>query len=132
MAKLAGMESTVRSIELPYVRREVLHALRALGDVAHQESNWMGQKNQQPYDDLTSNVHILYDDSEVLPEPHLRVGTVLFAEDVEPLVRLSAVFTPLLDKIGNRPDAEYIADPAWSGVAEAAHAAFESLTLRGS
>jgi hypothetical protein len=124
------MEPTVTSVEFPAMRREVVDALHSLRDIDHQRASWVLHKDQQPYDDLTANTNILYDDTGVLPDPNPRVGAVLFAEDVEPLLRLSAVLTPLLNKLGNRPDEDYIHDASWPLVVDAARQAYEALSSR--
>jgi hypothetical protein len=124
------MEPTVTSVKFPYMRREVVDALQSLSDIGHQRASWVLRENQQPYDDLTAKLNILYDDTGVLPDPGSCVGPILFAEDVNPLLGLSAVLTPLLDRLGNRPDMEFLEDAEWSSVVAAARNAYQSLSER--
>ncbi|GMA87474.1 hypothetical protein GCM10025868_27240 [Angustibacter aerolatus] len=75
------------------------------------------------YDDLDLCVHVLYDDCEVLPDPRRALGAVLRPADVPSLQALYVVLDPLLTRLGDRPDADYMAEPAWPAVVQAAQAA---------
>ena len=113
------------------MRAEVLEALKALSDREYQEREWgKYQEAVCRYDDLALNVHILYDDCRVLPDPSSQVGSVLFPEDVDYLRRVDAVLGPLIDQLGRSPDAEYLADPRWDLVVDAAAEALSHLARR--
>lgn len=106
------------------MRLEVIAALRSLSDRQHQESRW-GRVEQgvDYYDDLTLNVHTLYDDCMVLPEPSQAVPDVLHHEEVPAIHDLGQALGPMLQDLGDRPDAVYLSDPRWPAVVQAAKAA---------
>lgn len=110
------------SIRYPSMRAEVRRAVEALGNPEYQERVWVRRELPQPgyVDDLDVNVHILYDDAVVLPEPGGTVGVVLFADEVEPMRGLGAALDPLIDALGDSPDRVYLDDDRWSAVVAAA------------
>lgn len=113
------------------MRSDVLDALRSLADREYQEREWGKYREEENrYDDLTLNVHLLYDDCQVLPDPASQVGTVLYADDAEPLRRVGAVLGPLIHDLGEASDAEYLADPRWDLVVAAAAEAVADLEQR--
>jgi hypothetical protein len=116
------------TVRFPAMRLEVLSALESLSDRQYQESTW-GRYDPGVtwYDDLTLNIHLLYDDCQVLPDPGSTVGEILLPGDVPGLVELHRALDPLLDELGDRPDAEYLSDPRWQGVVDAARAALEGM-----
>ena len=119
-------------VKFPFMRLDVIDTLESLSDADYQKNHWgIVIEGDPTNDDLSLNVHLLYDDCMVLPNPHLQVGDVLFPEDVEPLVQLEKVRGPLLTRLGDRPDSEYLSDPAWPAVVTAAKQAFDSLNGRG-
>lgn len=72
------------------------------------------------YDDLSLNVHVLYDDCIVLPEPRSAVGTVIHSEEVPAFLELERVLGPMLDDLGGAADEVYRTDPRWPTVVRAA------------
>lgn len=111
-------------VQFPRMREYVLDALMSLADREYQAREWgVYKKEENRYDDLTLNVHILYDDCEVLPDPASRVGSVLLPGDIQPLLRLDRALDPLIRELGDRPDSDYLSDPRWNEVLEAACAA---------
>lgn len=112
------------TVEFPAMRAEVVSAVRALADRAYQEARWgRVEPGVNFFDDLTLNVHILYDDCVVLPNPASRLGTVLLPEDVDVLVRLHEALGPMLADLADSPDSSYLEDPRWNLVLDAAQAA---------
>lgn len=112
------------SVEFPRMRQEVVAALHSLSDPEHQRCRWgVAQKGVSYYDDLTLNVHILYDDCMVLPDPLAAVPAILHAHEVPTFAELGAALGPMLDELGDRPDADYLADKRWPAVIRAARAA---------
>jgi hypothetical protein len=108
-------------VKFPDMRREVISALRSLADPEHQRLRWgRVEEGVDYYDDLTLNVHILYDDTQVLPSPETAVPAVLHQSEAPALQALDAVLGPLLDDLGEQPDSEFLADPRWPRVVEAA------------
>lgn len=114
------------------MRSSVLDALESLSDPDHQERYWLHpREGDRVQDSLDLNIHILFDDTEVLPTPEPSVGSVLFPEDVAPLIRLASVLGPLIDALGDVSDGAYLADTRWCDVVEAASYALRDLRRRG-
>lgn len=112
------------TVTFPDMRLQVIAALRSLGDSHHQNTRWgRVEEGVNYYDDLTLNVHTLYDDCMVLPEPSEAVPDVLHQEEVSALNDLEQALGPMLHDLGDRPDAHYLADPRWPAVVHAAKAA---------
>lgn len=111
------------------MRAAVVGALEALSDRSHQDSVWLDRQSPSPgyIDNLDLNIHVLYDDVEVLPDPASRVGSVITDEEVQPLRELGAVLDPLIDELGDSPDADYLRHPGWPAVVQAAATALELL-----
>lgn len=115
------------TVQFPDMRLEVIAALRALADPQRQQSWGKVEEGVSSYDDLTLNVHILYDDCQVLPDPSAAVGSVLEASEVDALRAVHEVLNPLLDELGDKPDSEYVGDPRWRSVVAAAGEALRSM-----
>ncbi len=118
------------AMHCPELRLEVIGALQALSDPEHQRMRWgRVEEGVGFFDDLTLNVHILYDDCAVLPDPQSAVPELLHPAEVQPLLELHTAFWPMLQELGERPDIDYLSDPRWPIVVRAAAAAlvvFES------
>lgn len=109
------------SVEFPNMRAEVIGALRALSDTEHQRAKWGKYESGVPYyDDLDMNVHVLYDDAQVLPDPESAVPSVLHESEVSAMHAVGAVLCQMIQDLGDRPDAEYLSDPRWPAVVRAA------------
>lgn len=126
------MGQAMSEVRFPQMRAEVIDAVRALADPEYQRRVWIRQELPQPdyYDDLTVNIHILYDDTRVLEEPAGTVGDVLRSGDeaaaMVPLARqLDAVFDRYGTDLG---DEEYLNTPEWPDVVRAAQTALAALT----
>lgn len=116
------------SVRFPQMRNYVIDALRSLADVNHQRVVWGCYEEGVPYyDDLTLNVHVLYDDCQVVPEPSTAVGAVLFEHEVPALTALDAALGPMIDDLQDASDDAYIADPRWPDVVAAAAAALVAM-----
>jgi hypothetical protein len=116
------------AIEYPEMRLEVIGALRSLSDPMHQRSSWgRVEEGVSYYDDLTLNVHILYDDCRVLPSPETAVPSLLYEAEVSALRAVDEALGPLLDELGDRADEDYIADPRWPAVVSAARMALTAM-----
>lgn len=110
-------------VQFPEMRATVLEAAQALADREYQQRVWL--ECQYPhdnfYDDLDQQVHALYDDCAVLPDPGRALGTILIGnEEIAALASLDRALSPLIDDLGNAPDAVYLADPQWCAVLAAA------------
>lgn len=118
----AQTSDTTAAVRFPAARRELLSALRALADLEYQRRVWIRRELPTPgyYDELDLEIHVLYDDTCVLPNPELCVGTVIRASEVEALRRLDGVLGPVIDELGNSADEDYLAHEDWTAVAAAA------------
>jgi hypothetical protein len=121
----------VTTVQFPEMRLEVIAALHALADVEHQKSWGQVEQGVSYYDDLTLNVHILYDDCQVLPDPSRAIGSVLLVGEVAALRAVHDALNPLLDDLGEKPDAEYLADKRWLAVTAAAGDALRTMESSG-
>lgn len=119
------MEHPMKSaITFPEMRNEVIGALRSLSDLAHQQTRWgRVEEGVNYYDDLTLNVHILYDDCRVLPSPDGAVPDILHAAEIAAFRALDSALGPMIRELGDRPDEDYLADPRWPHVLGAAREA---------
>lgn len=106
-------------IKYPEMRGEVLTALRSLSDIEHQRTRW-GRSYDDYYGDLDLNIHVLYDDTSVLEDPDLTVGSIVYSNEVPLLRALDEVLNPILDEVGDRPDSDYINHAKWATVLNAA------------
>jgi hypothetical protein len=108
------------------MRDQVIHSLRSLADVRHQQVTWgRYEESVNYYDDLTLNVHVLYDDCLVVPDPLSVVGAILYENEVQVFEVLHSALGPMLDDLQDSSDADYMADPRWSEVVSAAAAALD-------
>ena len=122
LGELVIMEHTMRAkVEFPEMRAEVVGALRALSDPDYQRTRWGRYVDGVDYyDDLDLNIHILYDDCQVLPSPERAVPQILHEDEIPVLLAVEAALGPMIRELGDRPDAEDVADPRWAGVLSAA------------
>jgi hypothetical protein len=115
-------------IKYPDMRLEVIAALRSLSDPEHQRTRWgRVEEGVNYFDDLTLNVHTLYDDCQVLPMPETAVSELLHGEEVPFLRAVDAALGPMIRDLGNRPDADYLSDPRWPSVVRAAGEALAAM-----
>src|SRR5882757_3805420 len=113
--------AVTEQITYPEMRLQVIEAVRAFADPHHQRSRWgRYEEGVNYYDDLTLNVHILYDDCMVLPEPEGSVPTILHAQEVPIFRELENALRPILDDLRGQPDEVYVSDPRWSLVVNTA------------
>lgn len=123
------MKPTVR---FPAFRREVILAVAAFADPDYQRRVWV--EKVMPfvgyYDDLTVNVHALYDDFVSLPNARDYVGDVLVdGPEIQALIDLDSAFAPILAELGDAPDSAYLEHPQWSTVVRRARLALPALVL---
>ena len=106
------------------MRLQVIAAVRSLSDPQYQKA-WWGQVEEgvNQYDDLTINVHVLYDDCMVLPQPQSAVPDVLHDEEVPAFLALERSLGPMIQDLGDQADDAYTSDPRWPGVVDAARRA---------
>lgn len=110
----------IGSLKLPEMRLEVVAALESLSDRLRQERWGRVEEGVSYFDDLTLNVHILYDDCMVLPEPQSAVPDILHQEEIAVFIDLENALGPMIRELGDRPDAVYTSDDRWPGVMAAA------------
>lgn len=119
--------AVISPIQLPEMRLQVISALESLSEPSRQVRWGQVEEGVNYYDDLTLNVHILYDDCMVLPEPGGVVPSVLLAEEVPAFLELERHLGPMISDLGDLPDADYLSDSRWPGVIQAAGAALAAM-----
>ncbi|MDT0469123.1 SCO4402 family protein [Streptomyces gibsoniae] len=119
-------------VRLPQMREQIISAVHALSDPDHQRRVWIERQYPHPgyFDDLTLNIHILYDDTAVLDDPSAAIGTTLRdASEAQAMHRLADRLDEILDALEpETDDASYLGHPLWPGVVEAAAQAHAALT----
>lgn len=116
------------------MRREVAGALASLADPGYQHRAWIEGRFDAPhsYDDLTMVLNILYDDTQVLPEPRSRVRTVLLeGAEIGALEALEVPLSAALDRLGDAGPADYLDAPEWAEVVRLSAIALASMVRRG-
>ncbi len=127
------VELAVRSVDFPAMRLEIVGALASLADREYQERAWLLQRFEVPgrFEDLDLVIHILYDDTEVLPDPHSGIGAVLFEGEAPALQNLGIRLSPLLARLGDSPAEMYLASAEWDSVVSAAGVALATMIRHG-
>ena len=124
---MLGVEHPV-TVRFPSMRGYVMDALESLADLGLQARTWGVATFDPPhYDDLWVNIALLYDDTQVLPEPAGALGDVLLPADVDTLALLGSLLTPLLDAHRHQGSAAILADARWPAVVAAASAALTAM-----
>lgn len=111
------------SIEFPCMRAEILNALKALCDPERQRKEWVGRGYLDLY------VHILYDDTMVIPNPEMSISSFLCESEVPAFQALDAILGPMIDDLGDASDQVYLADPRWPAVIQAAADALAAMEV---
>jgi hypothetical protein len=109
------------------MRLDVVAALQSLADPQRQKKWGKIEKGVNYYDDLTLDMNILYDDCQVLPDPSLSIGSILYPSEVEVLRSVHDALNPLRKDLGNKPDSNYLIDPRWPTVIAAAKEALQTM-----
>ncbi|MGV9296830.1 SCO4402 family protein [Amycolatopsis sp. NPDC003676] len=115
-------------IRFPGIRAQIVSAVVSLSDRDYQERVWIRRELPHPdyYDEFDLAVHSLFDDSQILPAPAPGcVGELIYADEEFPLARLGEVLGPLVDELGDVPDADYLNSPQWPEVIRRAKAVRE-------
>ncbi|QIS05968.1 hypothetical protein F5X71_29920 [Nocardia brasiliensis] len=126
--------SPVTRVRYPEARRAVINAVAALSDLEYQKRVWLERvyPHENFYDDLDTNVHILYDDYRILPDAESALGDVLVpGDEIERLRTLGRVLDPVIEELGDCPDSRYVAHKQWPVVTRAASAALSAMVLSG-
>nr|WP_121005682.1 hypothetical protein [Saccharothrix australiensis] len=114
------------------MRAEVVEAVRALSDPEYQQRVWVRRELPHPeyYDELSHNIHVLYDDTPVFDDPSSTIGQILRGEaEAQALRALKASLEALFDVHGTGlSDERYLSLAGWAGVIESARHALEVLT----
>lgn len=112
------------------MRRDVLDSLAVLSDVEYQERAWIRAEGFLPgqYDEFDYHVHVLYDDTAVLPDPADSIGTVLVpGDEIERLRNLGRLLDALLAEHGDVGGSVFMADPRWPEVGRMAALALAAM-----
>lgn len=118
------VDAPMNEIEFPEMRENVVASVESLADPDYQRSQWL---DRSVLDSLDMAISILYDDTQVLPNPEKSVGVVLRAGEVESFRELDSRLAPMIDDLGDVADEMYLDDPRWSQVVEAARRALADL-----
>jgi len=124
------MEQAVSGIRFPGIRTQIVSAIVSLSDREYQERVWIRRELPRPgyYDEFDLAVHSLFDDSPILPSPAPgSVGELIYADEEVLLARLGEVLSPLIDQLGDVPDAEYLNSSQWPEVVRRAQEAREAM-----
>jgi hypothetical protein len=123
------MVPALNPVRYPAMRAELIGAIRALSDPIYQEQVWVQRNYPHPdfFDDLDTNIHILFDDTQVLPDPETALGTVLYPGETSALRGLAEALDPLIEELGEAPDEIYLNNEAWPNVVEQAQQALQVL-----
>lgn len=118
-------------ITFPAMRDEVIGALQSLASIEHQRRTWgVVEPGRSHFEDLTLVLNQLFDNL-VLPDPSRAVGAVIRTIEVDSLDALNAVLSPMIDDLGDAPDAAYMADDRWPAVVQRAGIALAAMEGRG-
>lgn len=117
-------------VRFPQMRSEIILAVKALADPDYQWSAWV--RHELPpghFDDFTHQIHILYDDTQVLESPYSAVGLYLRSPDEAAAMQaLARAIDNLFAQLGTElSDEEYLKSASWTSVVEAARAAQRAL-----
>ncbi|WP_283137811.1 SCO4402 family protein [Rhizohabitans arisaemae] len=122
-------------VRFPEMRREIISAVNALASPEHQQRVWIDREYPHPgyYDDFTLNIHILYDDTDVLENTSSCIGDYLRSQDeVDALTKLAAAIDAMFAALGTElEDLDYMRSPFWGSVVSAAAAAVRVLANEG-
>ena len=118
METMEELEPPMTTVQYPNMRAEVVGALKALSDHEYQQRVWTRHDypHDKFYDDLTTNLNILFDDTCVLPDPKQRIGWILYPNEVEALRELAEVLDPLITELGDADDTHYLEHSQWGEV----------------
>jgi hypothetical protein len=109
------------NVELPYVREAVRSVIETFADAEFQERVWRRGEGHECVQDIDEDIMLLYDDSEVLPDPASAVGEVLYPGEVPALLRFGQLLRRVIDDLPHdAAEEEYLDHPAWRGVVQAA------------
>ena len=113
------------------MRYQTISAPAALSDEEYQQRVWIRREYPRAgyFDDFTLNIHVLYDDCVVIPDPARKWSTAW--SEIVRLHALDQVLGPLLHELGDASDATYLADPRWPTVRVRAGTAVMAMILAG-
>jgi hypothetical protein len=132
VGELGEVEQAMTEVRFPQMRADAVDAVRSLADPDHQQRVWLRREYPQPgyFDDLTTNITILYDDTRVLEDPAATVGAVLRSDrEAAALAPLAEALDKMFAEMGTScDDASYLNSAHWPAVVEAARSALGALT----
>ncbi|MEV4113263.1 hypothetical protein [Nonomuraea sp. NPDC049695] len=110
---------------------EIVSAVAALASRDHQRRAWVERQypREDYYDDFSTNVHILYDDTCVLEDPSAAIGIYLRSEqEAAALMNLAEILNAVFAEMGTElADGEYLRSRLWESVIRSARVALEAL-----
>jgi hypothetical protein len=112
------------------MRRDVMDTLAVFSDVEYQWRAWVRREGFGPgqYDDFDYHIHVLYDDTSVLPDPDESLGTVLLPGDEIGRIReLGVLLDELLRRHGDASSEDFISDTQWPAVVKSSSVALAAM-----
>ncbi len=124
------------TVKYAWARRQVIDCIATLADFEYQSRVWIRHELPFPgyYDELDLQVHVLFDDFEVLPEPRAVDGDLLLpGAEVKRLRELGAVFDPMIERLSEvaESDEAYLSDPEWPEVVQLAQRCLSAFIIAG-
>ncbi|WP_353112390.1 hypothetical protein [Microbacterium sp.] len=115
-------------VEFPYMREEVFRAIRGLSDRGYQDRVWGRHKpGSHFFSDLNLNIHILFDDMRVFPDPEPEVGAFIYADEVAAFREVGPFYDALIDALGDQSQEVYLRDPRWGNIVQRAKSTMWSM-----
>jgi hypothetical protein len=131
MGTVVSVEQERIDVIYPEMRDEIIDAVRTLSDPEYQFRTWvLREVPPDRIEDFDINIHILYDDTGVLENPHAAIGDVLeTAAEADALTKLAHAIDSMFERVGtDLTDEQYLALPDWKSVVDAARNALSVLT----
>ncbi|NJP94869.1 hypothetical protein HCN51_36470 [Nonomuraea sp. FMUSA5-5] len=121
----------MNDVRFPEGRMEIVSAVAALASRDHQRRVWVERRypRKDYYDDFSTNVHILYDDTRVLEDPSAAIGIYLRSEqEAAALANLAEILNAVFAEMGTESaDSEYLKSRLWESVIRSASVALHAL-----
>ena len=116
--------SNVNTIRYPDMRNELRETVAALSNPQYQKDIWSKYDFFKPntYDTFDIAIHFLFDDTNLMSDPHTAIGIILFDDmEANDCVQLADALNLLFTQDGlNLTDNEYIQSKYWPPVVEIA------------
>jgi hypothetical protein len=118
----------ITMVKYPQIRNQVIDTLQTLSDPEYQRRVWVKHDVPAGYEDCFDfAVNMLFDDTTLADDPEKAIDDILKNKEEADAIRpVTKAIGDLLNKLGTqRTDEEYINDPDWTKVIEAAKIALQ-------